>query len=135
MWARTLWPLLSSTRNIALGRASTTVPSISMTPSFLGMSSAFLLTALAGCPARAGPGVRPFRHTGDGVLAGPDQPRGPARTLMHVSRQTSLRQRPCRGEIGPGGRLFRQGREAHAEGRQRGLAAVPGGQHPGTAVG
>src|SRR4029079_19015365 len=40
MWARTLCPLLSSTRNIALGRASTTVPSISITPSFFGMSSA-----------------------------------------------------------------------------------------------
>src|SRR5680860_732235 len=40
MWARTLWPLLSSTRNIAFGRASTTVPSISITPSFFGMSSA-----------------------------------------------------------------------------------------------
>src|SRR3954451_16726286 len=39
MWARTLCPLLSSTRNIALGRASTTVPSISITPSFFGMSS------------------------------------------------------------------------------------------------
>src|SRR3954454_2542693 len=39
MWARTLWPLLSSTRNIAFGRASTTVPSISITPSFFGMSS------------------------------------------------------------------------------------------------
>src|SRR5262245_41211605 len=40
MWARTLCPLVSSTRNIAFGRASTTVPSISITPSFFGMSSA-----------------------------------------------------------------------------------------------
>src|SRR5687768_16817489 len=55
MWARTLCPLLSSTRNIAFGRASTTVPSISITPSFFGMSSAICCwlvyrwcTALAG---------------------------------------------------------------------------------------
>src|SRR5699024_254484 len=40
MCASTLWPLLSSTRNIAFGSASTTWPSISMTPSFLAMSSA-----------------------------------------------------------------------------------------------
>src|ERR671911_2743727 len=39
MWARTLCPLLSSTRNIAFGRASTIVPSISMTPSFLAIPS------------------------------------------------------------------------------------------------
>jgi hypothetical protein len=31
--------LLSSTRNMAFGRASTTVPSISITPSVFGMSS------------------------------------------------------------------------------------------------
>src|SRR6478752_2181376 len=40
MWASTLWPLVSSTRNIAFGRASTTLPSISMTPSFFAISSA-----------------------------------------------------------------------------------------------
>src|SRR3954466_4855234 len=39
MCARTLWPLVNSTRNIALGRASTTEPSISMTPSFLAIPS------------------------------------------------------------------------------------------------
>src|SRR3954466_7145308 len=42
MWARTLCPLLSSTRNMAFGSASTTVPSISITPSFFGMSSALV---------------------------------------------------------------------------------------------
>src|SRR5215207_1234548 len=40
MWASTRCPLDSSTRNIALGRGSTTRPSTSMAPSFLGMSSA-----------------------------------------------------------------------------------------------
>src|SRR5690242_8074533 len=61
MCARTLWPLLSSTRNIALGRASTTVPSISITPSFFGMSSAIccwlvyrVVTALAARPRKLG---------------------------------------------------------------------------------
>src|SRR5215207_7199950 len=39
MCARTLWPLASSTRNIALGSASTTAPSISMTPSFFAITS------------------------------------------------------------------------------------------------
>src|SRR6266508_4025424 len=34
--ARTLWPLESSTRNIAFGRGSTTVPSTSIAPSFFG---------------------------------------------------------------------------------------------------
>src|SRR5579875_3822339 len=36
MWARTLWPDASSTRNMALGSTSTTVPSTSMT-SFLAI--------------------------------------------------------------------------------------------------
>ena len=35
-----LVPVVSSTRKKALGNVSTTVPSISMAPSFLGMSSA-----------------------------------------------------------------------------------------------
>src|SRR5688572_8962350 len=39
MCARTLCPFVSSTRNIAFGRASTTEPSISMTPSFLAIAS------------------------------------------------------------------------------------------------
>src|SRR4026208_1294174 len=34
MWAKTLCPFSSSTRNIAFGRGSTTVPSTSMTSSF-----------------------------------------------------------------------------------------------------
>src|SRR5690606_16576367 len=40
MWASTLCPLSSSTLNMAFGSDSMTVPSISMAPSFLGMSSA-----------------------------------------------------------------------------------------------
>src|SRR5687767_4744062 len=57
MWARTLCPLLSSTRNIALGRASTTVPSISITPSFFGMSSAICGGTFGRLPV--GPGTAP----------------------------------------------------------------------------
>src|SRR5690606_30238397 len=41
--ASTLCPLVSSTRNIALGSASDTVPSISMTPSFLAIASLTLV--------------------------------------------------------------------------------------------
>src|SRR5215469_9963366 len=40
MWARTLCPLSSSTLKKAFGSDSTTVPSISMAPSFLAMPSA-----------------------------------------------------------------------------------------------
>src|SRR5947207_10226865 len=40
MCAKTLWPLASSTRNMAFGSGSMTRPSISMAPSFFGMSSA-----------------------------------------------------------------------------------------------
>src|ERR1700760_468823 len=69
MWASTLCPLSSSTLKKAFGRDSTTVPSISMAPSFLGMSSAFrypvpphtvvngvaLLLILSGLPGRLDP--------------------------------------------------------------------------------
>src|SRR5665647_1714476 len=48
MWARTRWPLVNSTRNIALGRASTTAPSISMTPSFFAIASLSLNALVAG---------------------------------------------------------------------------------------
>src|SRR5664279_595589 len=40
MWASTRWPFVSSTRNDAFGNASTTLPSTSMTPSFLAKNSA-----------------------------------------------------------------------------------------------
>src|SRR5699024_10406262 len=65
MCASTLWPLLSSTRNIAFGSASTTWPSISMTPSFLAMSS-------ANCSAVLTPAHLLPAHTSlhDGTAAG-----------------------------------------------------------------
>src|SRR5215472_1659701 len=47
MWARTLCPLSSSTRKKAFGSDSTILPSISMAPSFLGMSSALRFPAVA----------------------------------------------------------------------------------------
>src|SRR5215470_3868260 len=49
MWARTLCPLSSSTLKKALGSDSTTVPSISMAPSFLGISSALHCCLLVSC--------------------------------------------------------------------------------------
>src|ERR1700689_20294 len=52
MWARTLCPLSSSTRKKALGSDSTTVPSISMAPSFLGMYSALRSVGWWSAPRR-----------------------------------------------------------------------------------
>src|SRR5699024_7077939 len=43
MWASTRCPLSSSTRNIAFGRASATVPSTSMASLFLAIYSAFVV--------------------------------------------------------------------------------------------
>src|SRR5436309_15799795 len=62
MWVRTLCPLSSSTRNMALGRGSTTVPSTSMA-SFFAKLSGYLSNmpkdARAKCPGdRASIGSR-----------------------------------------------------------------------------
>src|SRR6516165_6007854 len=59
MWARTLCPLSSSTRKKAFGSDSTTVPSISMAPSFLGMSSALRSVLVVRAWARLGLGGKP----------------------------------------------------------------------------
>src|SRR4051812_878841 len=56
MWAGTLCPLVSSTRNMAFGRASTTEPSISITPSFFGMSST-IRCSIDFCLSTVGPGT------------------------------------------------------------------------------
>src|SRR3954466_2198062 len=88
MWARTLWPLLSSTRNIALGRASTTVPSISITPSFFGMSSLLVASGLV----LHRPGNLPDRSDGvvgagaGGPLGAAAQTSSRARTRLDGSR-------------------------------------------------
>src|SRR5215813_3873314 len=55
-WASTLWPLSSSTRNMALGSGSTTVPSTSIASS---------LAIASGRPCEH---VRPVLSDGDGVL-------------------------------------------------------------------
>src|SRR5215217_2377919 len=91
MWASTLWPLLSSTRNIALGRASTIVPSISMTPSFFAMSSAI---HAAGRPGWYDPvGSSCDGSLRDDVLDRQNQPRDGARTHELMSRHSRIRQR------------------------------------------
>src|SRR3954447_3113958 len=82
MWASTLCPLLSSTRNIALGRGSTTRPSTSMAPSFLAISSAFRDCGRAGA-----------RSAEDRVVRGacredPDLP--PAATAGKRSQQKTV---------------------------------------------
>src|SRR5499433_959474 len=65
-WASTLWPLSSSTRNMALGSGSTTVPSTSIASSL----------AMSGRPREH---VRPVVRDGDGVL----EVRGEASVRRH----------------------------------------------------
>src|SRR5680860_730533 len=99
MCARTLWPFESSTRNMAFGRASTTLPSISMTPSFLAMSSAHCSARLCGDVAH--PAEWPDGRDTAGRTpreAVPD-PCGRGRTLDPWDRLTSLRHRTARREI------------------------------------
>src|SRR5579875_3420955 len=109
MWARTLCPLSSSTRKNALGSGSTTVPSISMAPSFLGMSS-----ALRWCRVPAGP-----------VLAGLGcLPRAPAARPEDLGEQIVAWREP-EGELAAvadeaGG----DGDEPPAQGGDHGLAAA-----------
>src|SRR5215510_10483843 len=75
-WASTLWPLSSSTRNMALGSGSTTVPSTS------------IASSLAIASGRPREHVRPVVRDGDGVLevrgeASVRRHRGPA-VLQHL---------------------------------------------------
>src|SRR6188472_1382456 len=102
MWARTLWPLLSSTRNIAFGRASETVPSISITPSFFGMSSA--ISSVVGSLLPVDPGTaRSRRTTGPVDLA--DRLREPPPGQRRDARFTRLGRaavgRHEAGHVGP----------------------------------
>src|SRR5215470_15299424 len=66
-WASTLWPLSSSTRNMALGSGSTTVPSTS------------IASSLAIASGRPREHVRPVVRDGDGVL----EVRGEASVRRH----------------------------------------------------
>src|SRR3954447_16966587 len=79
MCARTRCPFCSSTRNIALGSGSTTRPSISMAPSFFGMSSVVLREIVMGWIAND-PAVA-VQGAYDTRLAGSQ-----ATTLRHVGR-------------------------------------------------
>src|SRR5690606_19537308 len=58
IWANTLWPLSSSTRNIAFGKGSMTVPSISMTSCFAMGSTDLLFLCHEFCQRRPDTGVR-----------------------------------------------------------------------------
>src|SRR6476620_4279037 len=100
MWARTLCPLLSSTRNMAFGRASTTVPSISITPSFFGMSSTICWSVVYRVVHRArgtGPGGPGTSSAGAEVdLVQPLVDLIPARANAHQERS-------CAGDGQPRG--------------------------------
>src|SRR5829696_10579252 len=95
MWARTLWPLDSSTLNMAFGRASTTVPSISMTPSFFGIASALLRLLLTVPPASDDQPVRtPLSHDRTSRGAQQNRPQWAERRFYAktgVRRQTGRR--------------------------------------------
>src|SRR6476659_6196683 len=60
MWVRTLWPLSSSTRNMALGSGSTTVPSTSIASFFAKrrLTSRHAKTPQATRPRRPDPKYR-----------------------------------------------------------------------------
>src|SRR5690606_36917004 len=64
MWASTLRPFSSSTRNIALGKGSTTVPSISMTSCFAMGSTDLLFLAHDLCQRRPNLSIRHFLSQG-----------------------------------------------------------------------
>src|SRR6478672_4613800 len=117
MCASTLWPLESSTRNIAFGRASTIVPSISMTPSFLAIASTIRCIGLPQAGTHAWKPARAHTHADVTVYVSPfparnraqRPPRGPARSA----------QRGVRG----------------AGGLEPLPATVEGGEHPQALVG
>src|SRR3954447_20959161 len=149
MWARTLCPLLSSTRNIAFGRASTTVPSISITPSFFGMSSAFSARLVWNrLPStREPPRDSDDRRTVRVDLAGPPGTfpgrasrtgvRGVCRAAKGATKRTHVG--PTHQSTGKDSQPLIERRSAAAEGHPELLepraAAVEGGEHPGAAVG
>src|SRR5512147_181106 len=90
MWARTLWPVSSSTRNMALGSGSSTVPSTSMASS-LAIDLAPLASAArtsAAAPVQKGENIRPVLRDGHRVLEvgrqGPVGGHGRPAILQHL---------------------------------------------------
>src|SRR4030095_7495843 len=71
-WARTLWPFSISTRNIALGNGSTTLPSTSIASSLLIL----LLSPFIGVSAdpQCGDGLMGRRRSEHEGLSRPDSP-------------------------------------------------------------
>src|SRR4029453_16017956 len=85
-WARTLWPLSITTRNIALGSGSTTLPCTSIASSLL-MLLRFFLSSASWTEAQCGSGLRCRRcseHDGSRDLDSPSDRREP--TPESVSR-------------------------------------------------
>ena len=99
MCASTTCPLLSSTRNIAFGRASTTEPSTSMTPSFLAMflRRCFLArvppTTSPSGDALSGPSPRQCHHGFPARPLGKSAPDRLAHRLLRIRQAT--REPPC----------------------------------------
>src|SRR3954465_13212721 len=149
MWAGTLCPLLSSTRNIAFGSASTTVPSISITPSFFGMSSAFSARVVWNqLPSTREPPRLPddWRTVRVDLVSPPgalsrarvaNRVRGVCRAAKGATKRTHVG--PTHQSTGKDSQPLIERRSAAAEGHPELLeprpAAVEGGEHPGAAVG
>src|ERR1044072_6484739 len=98
MWPRTWLPFWSSTLNMAFGRDSTTVPSISMAPCFLATLRPSNRLPEPTPPTR--PSARPRPREADGAdadrmiaekLLG-DQVKAHTKKRVHESRRVSLRQ-------------------------------------------
>ena len=129
--ARTLCPFVSSTRNIALGNASTTVPSISMTPSFLAIASLYVMSRSLTPTARGHDDGRNERGWFQLPNAGVGTHRETTSNLWYW-----LRRRKGNQDGQPRANLpvIRRGAPEPRRRGQAGRAAVGRGQHPDPAA-
>src|SRR5688572_3285226 len=105
MWASTLWPFSSSTRNIAFGRGSTTVPSSTIASS-LGLARTELLDCRidgpTGSASRHQPGPGPKGDASAGTAEVQLDRLGVERAAGHVWREHPT-PRPRRQRASPRG--------------------------------
>src|SRR5256885_11238649 len=98
MWVRTLWPLSSSTRNMALGKGSTTVPSTSIASFFAKLPGTLPNTPKAAQACLPEPQQKYRRSTWKRLPGGQDlwTVIGDGDGVLEVRRQGSVR-----GDHGP----------------------------------
>src|SRR6185436_17127167 len=100
-WARTLWPLSITTRNIALGSGSTTLPCTSIASSLL-MLLRFYLSSASWTEAQCGSGLRCRRcseHDGSRDLDSPSDRRADARERITYSPAPGDGRDACSREV------------------------------------